>query len=466
MGGARTLVAGVDSSTQSTKVVVCDAETGEVLRAGRAPHPDGTEIDPRSWWAAYEQASAGLLDGVAAIGIAGQQQGMVCLDEAGEVLRPAILWNDTRSANAAVDLTAEFGGPKAWADAVGLVPVASFTVTKLRWFSRAEPALADRTSMVLLPHDWLTHRLRADGGEPTTDRGEASGTGYWSPAAGAYRQDLVRLAFGRDVALPRVAGPAEVVGETASGALLSAGTGDTMGGALGVGLRPGDVVVSLGTSGCVYGLSDVPTADARGLVAGYADATGRFLPLVCTLNAARVLVTVADLLGRSLAELDELALSAQPGAGGLTLLPYLDGERTPNLPDARGLLAGLTRANASAANLARAAVEGMLGGIADALHALRAQDVPVDRVLLIGGAAQSRAVRAVAPALFGAPVSVPRPAEYVALGAARQAAWALSGEAEPPPWPVAAEDVTAAADTPEVYERYVTVRQQALPLLT
>ncbi|WP_432897745.1 xylulokinase [Micromonospora matsumotoense] len=466
MGGARTLVAGVDSSTQSTKVVVCDAETGEVLRTGRAPHPDGTEIDPWSWWAAYEQASAGLLDGVAAIGVAGQQQGMVCLDEAGEVLRPAILWNDTRSANAAVDLTAEFGGPKAWADAVGLVPVASFTVTKLRWFSHAEPALADRTSMVLLPHDWLTHRLRADGGEPTTDRGEASGTGYWSPAAGAYRQDLVRLAFGRDVALPRVAGPAEVVGETASGALLSAGTGDTMGGALGVGLRPGDVVVSLGTSGCVYGLSDVPTADASGLVAGYADATGRFLPLVCTLNAARVLVTVADLLGRSLAELDELALSAQPGAGGLTLLPYLDGERTPNLPDARGLLAGLTRANASAANLARAAVEGMLGGIADALHALRAQDVPVDRVLLIGGAAQSRAVRAVAPALFGAPVSVPRPAEYVALGAARQAAWALSGEAAPPPWPVAAEDVTAAADTPEVYERYVTVRQQALPLLT
>ncbi|MEU1752687.1 xylulokinase [Micromonospora matsumotoense] len=465
MGGARTLVAGVDSSTQSTKVVVCDAETGEVLRAGRAPHPDGTEIDPQRWWAAYQQASAGLLDGVAAIGVAGQQQGMVCLDEAGEVLRPAILWNDTRSAHAAVDLTAEFGGPKAWADAVGLVPVASFTVTKLRWFSRAEPELAARTSMVLLPHDWLTHRLRADGGEPTTDRGEASGTGYWSAAAGAYRQDLVRLAFGRDVALPRVAGPAEVVGETASGALLSAGTGDTMGGALGVGLRPGDVVVSLGTSGCVYGPSDVPTADPSGLVAGYADATGRFLPLVCTLNAARVLVTVAELLGRSLAELDELALSAQPGAGGLTLLPYLDGERTPNLPDARGLLAGLTRANASAANLARAAVEGMLGGIADALHALRAQDVPVDRVLLIGGAARSRAVRAVAPTLFGAPVSVPHPAEYVALGAARQAAWALSGDAAPPPWPVAAEEITAAG-TPEVYERYVDVRQQALPLLT
>jgi len=460
-----TLVAGVDTSTQSCKVVVCDADTGDVLREGRAPHPDGTEVDPRLWWAAFEQAGAGLLDGVAAIGVGGQQQGMVCLDEAGAVVRPAVLWNDTRSAGAAVELTGEFGGPRAWADAVGLVPVASFTVTKLRWFARAEPELAARTAMVLLPHDWLTHRLRADGGAPTTDRGDASGTGYWSPATGAYRPDLLRLAFGRDLAVPRVAGPAETVGETASGALLAAGTGDNMAAALGVGLRPGDVVVSLGTSGCAFGVSDAPAADASGLVAGFADATGRFLPLVCTLNAARVLVTVARLLGRSPAGFDELALSAPAGAGGLTLLPYLGGERTPNLPHARGLLAGLTRANASPANLARAAVEGMLGGLADALDALRAQGTPVDRVLLIGGAAKSRAVRAVAPALFGVPVSVPSPGEYVALGAARQAAWALRGGAEPPQWPGTAEEVEAAG-TPEVHERYVDVRRRALPLLT
>jgi len=149
----------------------------------------------------------------------------------------------------------------------------------------------------------------------------------------------------------------------------------------------------------------------------------------------------------------------------LTLLPYLDGERTPNLPHARGLLAGLTRANASAANLARAAVEGMLGGLADALDALRAQAIPVNRVLLIGGAAASRAVRAVAPALFGAPVSVPSPGEYVAIGAARQAAWALSGAAEPPQWPVPAEEI-AAASTPEVHQRYIEVRQRATQLLT
>jgi xylulokinase len=460
-----TLVAGVDTSTQSTKVVVCDADSGEVLREGRAAHPDATETDPALWWNAYTEASAGLLDGVAAIGVGGQQHGMVCLDGTGEVVRPALLWNDTRSAAAAADLIAELGGPGAWAEATGSVPVASFTVTKLRWFARAEPDLAARTTTVLLPHDWLTHRLRAGGGEPTTDRGDASGTGYWSPTTGEYRTDLLKLAFGRELALPRVAGPAETVGETPAGALLAAGTGDNMAAALGLGLRPGDVVVSLGTSGTAFGVSERPASDASGLVAGFADATGRFLPLVCTLNAARVLSAVADLLGRPLADLDGLALSAEPGAGGLTLLPYLDGERTPNLPDARGMLAGLTRANASPANLARAAVEGMLGGLADALDALRAQGTPVGRVLLIGGAARSVAVRTIAPALFGAPVRVPSPGEYVALGAARQAAWALRGGAEPPTWPVDAEDVSA-DPTPAVHQRYVEVRDRAGQLLT
>ncbi|GAB3828494.1 hypothetical protein GCM10027610_013530 [Dactylosporangium cerinum] len=465
MGGiVMTLVAGVDSSTQSTKVVVCDADSGEVLREGRAPHPDGTEVDPELWWAAFERAGEGLLDGVAAIGVGGQQQGMICLDEAGEVVRPALLWNDTRGARRRRPhrrvRRAAGVGRRGRAGAGGQLHGHQAALVRPR---RAGAGGPDRRGAAAAR---LAHAPAARGrGAPTTDRGEASGTGYWSPAAGEYRRDLVRLAFGRDLALPRVAGPAEVVGETASGALLSAGTGDTMGAALGVGLRPGDVAVSLGTSGCAFGLSDVPTADASGLVAGYADATGRFLPLVCTLNAARVLGTVADLLGRSPAGFDELALSAPPGAGGLTLLPYLDGERTPNLPGARGLLAGLSRANASAANLARAAVEGMLGGLADALDALRAQGVPVERVLLIGGAARSRAVQAIAPALFGAPVSVPSPVEYVALGAARQAAWALSGGAEPPQWPVAAEEVTTAS-TPQVHERYADVRQRALELMT
>ncbi len=185
---------------------------------------------------------------------------------------------------------------------------------------------------------------------------------------------------------------------------------------------------------------------------------------MCTLNAARVLTATADLLGVPLSTVDDLALSAAPGAGGLTLLPYLDGERTPNLPAARGLLAGLTRANASPANLARAAVEGLLCGLADGLDALRGQAVPVERILLIGGGAGSAAVRALAPALFGVPVAVPDAAEYVALGAARQAAWALAGGPEPPPWPVRAQTATAEPTEP-VRVAYAEIRARAGELL-
>jgi len=463
------LVAGVDLGTQSTKVVVCDADTGTVLRCGQAPHPDATEVDPEVWWRAFQEASAGLLDGVAALAVGGQQHGMVALDEAGAVVRPALLWHDTRSAPAATDLVTELGGPAGWAGAVGSVPVASFTVTKLRWFAGAEPAQADRVVSVALPHDWLTHRLRATGsratgGELTTDRGDASGTGYWSPFTGDYRADLVALAFGRELGLPRVAGPGEAVGETAIGMLLGAGTGDNMAAALGLGLRPGDAVVSVGTSGTVFAVSERPTADASGAVAGFADATGRYLPLVCTLNAARVLGAVGDLLGVPLSTVDSLALSAEPGAGGLTLLPYLDGERTPNLPGARGVIAGLTRANAGPANLARAAVEGMLCGLADGVDALRLVGVPVERVLLIGGGAASAAVRALAPAVLGVPVVVPEPAEYVALGAARQAAWALSGRPDPPQWTVEARPIDAEPAT-AVRAAYAEIRARAADLL-
>jgi xylulokinase len=462
---AMTLVAGVDCSTQSTKVLVCDAETGAVVRSGSAPHLDTTEIDPEVWWQAWSKASDGLLDEVAAIAVGGQQHGMVTLDESGAVVRPALLWNDTRSAAAATALVEEFGGPEKWAEAVGSVPLASFTVTKLRWLAEHEPDSARRTTAVVLPHDWLTGRLSAGASVPTTDRGDASGTGYFSPATGEYRGDLVRLAFGRDLDLPRVAAPDEQVGETAAGARIAPGTGDNMAGALGLGAAAGDVVVSLGTSGTAYAVAEAPTSDASGAVAGFADATGRYLPLVCTLNAARVLSSVASLLGVDLARLDELATSV-PDSGGLVLLPYLDGERTPDLPDSRGLVYGLTRGNASPARLARAAVEGMLCGLADGIDALRAEGVAVRRVLLIGGAARSLAVQALAPAIFGAPVEVPEAGEYVALGAARQAAWVLGGGPEPPAWPVPARALPEASSATAVRSPYASVRDDALGLLT
>ena len=456
------LVAGIDSSTQSCKVVVCDSTSGKVVREGRAPHPDGTEIDPRHWWTALTEASSGLLDDVSAVSVAGQQHGMVVVDDDGNVLRPALLWNDNRSAGAARDLVAELDGPKDWADAIGNVPVASFTVSKLRWFAEHEPDLAARASGVMLPHDWLTWRLSGARQAPTTDRGDASGTGYWSPSENTYRTDLLVRGFGRELDVPRVAAPAETVGHTPQGALIAPGTGDNMGAALGLGLRPGDVVVSLGTSGTVFAAHDRPTHDPTGTVCGFADATGGHLPLVCTLNAARVLSSAAAMLGTDLAGLDHLALGARPGADGIVLLPYLDGERTPQLPEATGSLHGLRRDNMNPANIARAAVEGMLCGLADGLAALADQGVPTERVLLVGGGARSAAVRAIAPIVLGAPVVVPPPAEYVALGAARQAAWALSGQEQPPTWTLGApeEEATHAPEAGrELRERYADFRR-------
>ena len=469
----RTLVAGVDTSTQSCKVLVCDAATGEVVRSGRAGHPDATEVAPAHWWHAFEEATAdGLLDGVAALAVGGQQHGMVLLDESDAVVRDALLWNDTRSAGTAADLVGELGGPAAWARAVGVVPVAAITASKLRWVRDHEPETMARAARVVLPHDWLTGRvLAAHGGfeEWTTDAGDASGTGYFSAGTREYRPDLLRLAAGRDLAVPRVAGPAEVVGRTASGTALAPGTGDNMGAALGLGLRRGDVVVSLGTSGTAFARHDRPTADASGFVQSFADAEGGFLPLVCTLNAARVLTSGAAMLGVDLERLSRLALDARPGAGGLTLLPFLDGERTPNLPTATGSLHGLTRANATPENLARAVVEGMLLGLAGAVEAVRAAGCPVERILLVGGAAASAAVQELAPDLFGAPVAVPTPGEYVALGAARQAAWALAGEDSPPAWEVGVdvtvdpEDLERGRETRERYAGILAATHPPLP---
>ncbi len=457
-----TLVAGIDSSTQSCKVVIRDADTGELVRSGRAPHPDGTEVDPAAWWSALVTAvaAAGGLDDVAAVSVGGQQHGMVCLDEGGGVVRPALLWNDTRSAQAARDLVDELGGAEqggaAWAEAVGLVPVASFTVTKLRWLAEHEPEHARATAAVCLPHDWLTWRLGGGGDLTalTTDRSDASGTGYWSPGTGAYRTDLLQRAFGAAPLLPRVLGPSAVAGALPDGAVLGAGAGDNAAAALGLGAGPGDVVVSIGTSGVVTAVAEQAVRDASGTVAGFADATGRFLPLVATLNAARVLDATARLLGVDHDHLSDLALSADPGAGGLVLVPYLEGERTPNLPDATGSLHGLTLATSTPAHLARAAVEGLLCGLADGLDALVALGVEPRRVLLVGGGAQSRAVREIAPTVLGVPVEVPEPGEYVADGACRQAAWALDEKAGAPDWRTGSIRTYDAAPRPQVRERY------------
>jgi len=479
------LVAGVDSSTQSCKVEIVDAASGAAVRSGRAPHPEGTEVDPELWWQALGAAldDGGGLAGVGALSVAAQQHGMVLLGVDGHVLRPALLWNDTRSAAAATALTAEVGQTD-FARRTGSVPVASFTITKLRWVRDAEPEIAARVAAVALPHDWLTWRLRGYGPaessplgpdleELSTDRSDASGTGYWNPTTGGYDLELFERALGRParvaapgapgsavhagtgpvpagaqpagphprdrpaVVLPRVLQPGESAGTLlpslfGAGAaqqpvLLAAGAGDNAAAALGLGATTGDVVVSIGTSGTVFAVTDQPANDATGTVAGFADASGRFLPLTATLNAARVLTSVATVLDVDHDGFAALALQAPPGSDGVVLVPYFEGERTPNLPEATASFHGLTLHSTTRSNLARAATEGMLCGLADGLDALCSAGVQARRILLIGGAAQNPAVTAVAAQVFNLPVIVPAPGEYVALGAAAQAAWLLSG---------------------------------------
>jgi len=465
---ANQLIAGVDSSTQSVKIVIRTADSGELVREGRAPHPDGTEVDPQHWKSALDNAiaQAGGLDDVAAISVGGQQHGMVALDESGEVIRPALLWNDTRSASQAESLNSEMGGNQAIADAVGSVLVASFTASKIRWMAENEKDNVDRVHSITLPHDWLSWQLQGgkDFSKLFTDRSDASGTGYFDPKSSTYRRDILSKALlsDRDIHLPTIIAPSTFGGITSAGIPIAAGAGDNAAAALGVQAEPGDVVISLGTSGTAFAVSTTSTHDASGAVAGFADASGRFLPLVCTLNAARIFDAATTILGKTHDEVGALALSSTPGAHGLTLLPYFEGERTPNRPTATGVFSGMNIANSNPADIARAMIEGMLSGLADAVAALEELGVEIKRVLIIGGAAKNPAVGQIASALFGRPVLIPPAGEYVADGAAKQAAWALLGGSTPPVWDLGKATHIEAAATPEVLEKYRTLRDATI----
>lgn len=510
----RTLVAGIDTSTQSCKVRVTDARTGALVRFGQAKHPSGTTVDPEAWWRAFLEASAqaGGLDDVAAIAVGGQQHGMVLLDERGRVIRDAMLWNDVSSAPQADELITMLGahgddddddataaadiharGVARWVEAVGSSPVASYTLTKIKWVAEHEPANAARIAAVCLPHDWLSWRIAGygpvDEGEDAhldmlcTDRSDASGTLYFDAAHGVYRRDLLALGLtsGDDaepdtaalaaadrIVLPHVLAPSEAAptraasaiagGALPDGCIIAPGGGDNAMASLGLGMSVGDVSVSLGTSGVAAAVSETPVHDLSGSVSGFADCTGHFLPLACTINASRILDAARAALRVDYDELAALALAARPGADGMTLVPYFDGERTPNRPDATATLSGMTMANTNAEDIARAFVEGLLCSQRDCIELIRSLGAPIDRVLLIGGGAKSLAVRTLAPCVLGMDVTCPATDEYVAIGAARQAAWTLDGGDEAPDWPISIDSVSTGVPTPQVYEAYVRAR--------
>ena len=476
------IVAGLDSSPDFTRIVVCDSDTGTVLRQGYAPHPlDGAEagrpsdVDPQAWLLSLgEAAGGGLLEGVQAIGVSAQQSALIPLDTQGNTVRPALVGGDKRAQVCAAELVDALGGREAWAQAVGTVPGAAQPVTKLRWMVKNEPDAALRTAMLMQAHDWLVWQLLGRPARRTTDRGDASGTGYWCAVNGAYRPDLVELALGHQALLPDVLGPAEAAGTTPEGLLISAGTGETMAAAFGLGIGLGDAVVSLGASGSVMAVHHEALVDPSGMITSLADATGMHLPVVTTLNAVRTLRGSAELLGLpDLESLSDLAMKSTPGAHGLVLLPYLEGERVPDLPHVAGTLAGLRRESMRPEHLARAAFEGMLCGLADALDVLRRRGVEVRRIFLLGPAAELPAVQACAPALLGTQIVVPQSADYAAIGAARQAAWALGASQgtldprQPPVWQGATAQILDPGDDvavgAAVRQQYTSVRDQTHP---
>ena len=448
-----TLVAGIDSSTQSCKVTVRDLDTGVQVRHGKASHPPQTIVDPYAWWDALLAAvhRAGGLHDVVAVSVSGQQHTPIFLDATGAVACPSPLWNDTSSHIHMMALNEELGREE-WILRTGLPLTLSDTATKLRWLRDTDPDATRRTAAVAVVHDWLTWRLMGYGtgsgglDQLTTDRSEASGTAYWSPETGDYCLDLFEHALGKTAVLPRILGPLDRAGVTGpgipgipTGMPIGVGSGDNAAAALALDIGDGDAVMSLGTSGVVYTRSSTPVHDLSGYVCNYADATGHQLPLVATLNAARNFDAGATLLGCTYAELSELALQAHPGAEGLTLLPFFQGERTPDLPHARASLHDASLTNFTRANFARAVIEGTVASQVAMLEAMEACGLRPGRLLLIGGAAASVAVQTILAQMVDVPVAIPALDEYVTKGAAIQAASALTGSF--PAWTVAVEEL-------------------------
>jgi len=437
----RDLVAGIDSSTQSCTIVLRSLQDGSVIAEARKPHPRTTppfsEQAPRAWWDALVSAFGELtayLPRIAGISVGGQGHGLVLLDADGSPLRDAKLWNDTESAPDADGLRLKLSA-KEWVQRTGSVPAAALTISKLAWTERVHPGLIGQANHIMLPSDYLLYRLT---GRAATERGVSSGTGYFDPFANRWDSALADLAV-PDIewerVLPEVIGSSEASGtvqridglEAIKGAIVGAGSGDNMTAALGMGIRHGDVVISFGTSGTVYGRTTVGIKDAAGFVNGYADAADAFLPMITTLNAAKVTDAFRRILRATTDEFDAMALAAEPGARGLVLIPYLDGERTPDLPNATGILAGL-RSDVEPGQIARAAVEGVICGLLEGSDHLAALGLERSgRLIVTGGASRSQAYRQILADLTGKQVWTCNLPEAAAAGAAVQAAAAVSG---------------------------------------
>lgn len=474
------VVLGVDSSTQSCTVELREVGTGRLVSTGRAPHPQTfpprSEQHPSDWWSALrgaiQQATAQHPYRIVAVGVGAQCHGLVALDGSGSVLRAAKLWNDTTSAPQSHSMIERFGIPW-WIEQIGVVPSAALTVTKLAWLAEHEPEVLERTRKILLPHDWLVYALS---GNLVTDRSEASGTGYYSAHTPAWREDILQQVVGErqwSEMFPAVLGPeghAGTVSQAAAdylgieaGAVVSAGGGDQHLAAVGIGLAPGDVAFSVGTSGIVSARAHAPVRDLSGAIEGVASATGDYLPIASSLNAAKVTDTMSRLLGIDPEELGRLAMSAPLHPDRPILAAFLDGERSPRMPSARGMLAGLGTAS-TRAEVALAAFEGVACGLLRGARSLERAGVPTHgRRIITGGGARSGAYRQILADLTQHPVLAVDAPEATARGAAIQASAVLHGETveslsqawEPPVRTVTEPQ----CDRQDIWDRYLSLAE-------
>jgi len=442
----RNLLVGIDSGTQSTKVLVVEARHGKVLgQAARAYDllpglPAGAkEQHPHTWRDATAQAIKAALkeagaapEEVAAIGVSGQQHGFVPLDGAGEVIRPAKLWCDTSTAAECEIITRELGGLDGAIAELGNAVLPGFTAPKILWLKRKEPKNFARLATALLPHDYLNFWLT---GNRVMEFGDASGTALLNVRTRVWSQKALRAIDARLAeVLPKLIRsdePAGVLQAAAAselglkpGVLVSAGGGDNMMGAIGTGnTRAGVVTASFGTSGTIYACSEKPVIDSRGEIAAFCDSTNRWLPLLCTMNVTVATEMVREDFGLTHAQFDAEAAKARPGCGGLFLLPYLEGERTPNVPDGTGVWFGANKATFTASHFARAAMEGATLGMNYGLRRLRELGVKPRQIRATGGGAKSKFWRQIMADIFEAEVVTLKESEGAAYGAALQALW-------------------------------------------
>jgi xylulokinase len=441
------LFIGIDSGTQSVKAVVLDLETRKVVAEARAPHslisglPVGhMEQHPQEWASALDFVITEVVAKIDAkrvrgIGVSGQQHGFVPLDADGKVIRPAKLWCDTSTAPECEIITRKLGGSKAAIRKTGNLILPGFTAPKILWLKRHEPENYRRLRHVLLPHDFLNFHLT---GNYFMEFGDASGTALMDVRKRTWSKDVIN-AIDRKLAgyLPPISASHQAAGTLrpeiaaqyglSADVVVSAGGGDNMMGAIGTGnVAPGVVTASFGTSGTIYAYAGKPVIDPHGEIAAFCSSTGGWLPLLCTMNVTTVTEHMRALFGYDHEKLAEVIAATPAGAGGLVLLPYLAGERTPNVPAGSGVLLGLTGKTFSAGHLARAAMEGATMGMNYGLRRLATLGVKAKEIRVTGGGAKSAAWRQIMADVFGVPVVAMVEDEGAALGGALQAAWCVA----------------------------------------